>query len=49
VSTPRVIRGFALAGALAAKNRVPPSNGTLPTHTPLFIVVLIGTVVTARD
>ena len=25
---------------------VPVSSGTLPTHTPLFVVVLIGTVIT---
>ena len=37
---------LALAGALAAAKHVPPSGGTLPTHTPLFIVVLIGTVIT---
>lgn len=37
---------LALAGALAAARHVPPSAGTLPTHTPLFVVVLIGTVVT---
>ena len=37
---------LALAGALAAAKRVPPSGGTLPTHTPLFVVVLIGTVIT---
>ncbi|MFO1317515.1 MAG: potassium-transporting ATPase subunit KdpA [Burkholderiales bacterium] len=37
---------LALAGALAAAKHVPPSAGTLPTHTPLFVVVLIGTVVT---
>ena len=35
---------LALAGALAAAKHVPPSGGTLPTHTPLFVVVLIGTV-----
>ncbi|MEP7062063.1 MAG: potassium-transporting ATPase subunit KdpA [Betaproteobacteria bacterium] len=35
---------LALAGSLAAKQQVAPSNGTLPTHTPLFVVVLIGTV-----
>ncbi len=28
------------------RRRVPPSAGTLPTHTPLFVVVLIGTVIT---
>jgi potassium-transporting ATPase potassium-binding subunit len=35
---------LALAGSLAAKKTVPVSNGTLPTHTPLFVVILIGTV-----
>ncbi|MGA9851811.1 MAG: potassium-transporting ATPase subunit KdpA [Gammaproteobacteria bacterium] len=35
---------LAIAGALAAKKRVPAGLGTLPTHTPLFIVLLIGTV-----
>ncbi len=37
---------LALAGAFAAAKRVPPSAGTLPTHTPLFVFVLIGTVIT---
>jgi len=37
---------LAIAGALAAAKHVPPGNGTLPTHTPLFVVVLIGTVIT---
>ena len=37
---------LALAGALAAAKSVPPSSGTLPTHTPLFVFVLIGTVIT---
>ena len=37
---------LALAGALAAAKRVPASSGTLPTHTVLFVVVLIGTVIT---
>ena len=37
---------LALAGALAAAKRVPASSGTLPTHTLLFITVLIGTVIT---
>ena len=37
---------LALAGAFAAAKRVPPSAGTLPTHTPLFVVVLISTVIT---
>ena len=35
---------LAIAGSLAAKKSVPPSSGTLPTHTPLFVALLIGTV-----
>jgi len=35
---------LAIAGSLAAKKRVPVGLGTLPTHTPLFIGLLIGTV-----
>jgi len=35
---------LAIAGSLAAKKTVPPSSGTLPTHTPLFVSLLIGTV-----
>jgi K+-transporting ATPase ATPase A chain len=31
---------LAMAGSLAAKRHVPPSAGTLPTHTPLFITLL---------
>ena len=34
-----------LAGGLAAKKRITPSAGTMPTHGPLFVVLLIGTVV----
>jgi len=36
---------LALAGSLARKKLVPAGPGTLPTHTPLFVVLLIGTVV----
>jgi K+-transporting ATPase ATPase A chain len=35
---------LALAGSLARKKTVPQSSGTLPTHTLLFVVFLIGTV-----
>ncbi len=35
---------LAIAGSLAAKKQVPAGLGTLPTHTPLFIGFLIGTV-----
>jgi len=36
---------LAIAGALAAKKIVPAGPGTLPTHTPLFVMLLIGTVI----
>jgi len=36
---------LAIAGALVAKKKVPASLGTLPTHTPLFVAMLVGTVV----
>jgi K+-transporting ATPase ATPase A chain len=36
---------LALAGALAAKKLVPAGAGTLPTHTPLFVALLVGTIV----
>jgi K+-transporting ATPase ATPase A chain len=36
---------LALASSLARKNLVPAGPGTLPTHTPLFVVLLIGVVV----
>ncbi len=35
---------LAIAGSLAAKKRTPPGPGTLPTHGPLFIVVLVAIV-----
>ncbi|HJT20321.1 MAG TPA: potassium-transporting ATPase subunit KdpA [Nitrospira sp.] len=36
---------LALAGALARKKTVPAGPGTLATHTPLFVVLLIGVVI----
>jgi len=36
---------LAIAGSLARKRIVPASAGTLPTHTPLFVVLLIGVVI----
>lgn len=36
---------LAVAGSLAQKKQVPTSAGTLPTHTPLFIMVLISVIV----
>ena len=35
---------LAIAGSLAAKKYVPSGAGTLPTHTPLFVVTLISVV-----
>jgi K+-transporting ATPase ATPase A chain len=42
---PLAIGMLAIAGSLAAKKHVPPSAGTLPTHTPLFVVLLAVTVI----
>jgi K+-transporting ATPase ATPase A chain len=35
---------LAIAGSLAAKKKVPAGPGTLPTHTPLFVFLLISVV-----
>jgi len=35
---------LAIAGSFAKKKIVPAGPGTLPTHTPLFVVLLVGTV-----
>ena len=35
---------LAIAGSLAGKKRLQVTSGTLPTHGPLFVVLLIGTV-----
>lgn len=39
-----IVPVLAMAGSLAAKKRLAPGEGTLPTHGPLFVVLLIGTV-----
>jgi K+-transporting ATPase ATPase A chain len=39
-----VVPVMAIAGALAAKKKVPVSAGTFPTHGPLFIGLLIGVI-----
>ena len=39
-----IVPVLAIAGSLAAKKRIPVGAGTLPTHGPLFITLLIGTV-----
>ncbi|MGA2450995.1 MAG: potassium-transporting ATPase subunit KdpA [Polyangiaceae bacterium] len=36
---------LALAGSLVKKKLVPASAGTLPTHTPLFVAMLVGVVI----
>jgi K+-transporting ATPase ATPase A chain len=40
-----IVPVLAIAGSLAGKKKVPPSAGTLPTHTPLFIGWLIGVII----
>jgi K+-transporting ATPase ATPase A chain len=35
---------LAAAGSLAAKKKVPSTSGTFPTHGPLFVGLLVGTV-----
>jgi K+-transporting ATPase ATPase A chain len=42
---PLAIGMLAIAGSVAAKKHVPASAGTLPTHTPLFVVLLASTVI----
>lgn len=39
-----IVPVLAIAGSLAAKNKVPVSPGTLPTHTPLFVAMLVGSI-----
>ncbi len=39
-----IVPVLAIAGALAAKKRLPVTAGTMPTHGPLFVMLLIGTV-----
>lgn len=38
------VPALALAGSLARKKKVPSSAGTLPTHTPLFILWLLSVI-----
>jgi K+-transporting ATPase ATPase A chain len=40
-----IVATLAIGGSLAAKKRIPVSEGTMPTHGPLFITLLIGTIV----
>jgi K+-transporting ATPase ATPase A chain len=40
-----IVPVLAVAGSLARKKGTPPGAGTLPTHTPLFVGLLVGTVI----
>ena len=40
-----IVPVLAVAGSLARKKLVPPSVGTLPTHTPLFVTMLVMVIV----
>jgi potassium-transporting ATPase potassium-binding subunit len=40
-----ILAVLAIAGSLAAKERIPAGAGTFPTHTPLFVGLLVGVVV----
>ncbi|HJV25663.1 MAG TPA: potassium-transporting ATPase subunit KdpA, partial [Aromatoleum sp.] len=39
-----IVPVLAMAGSLAAKKRIAATDGTLPTHGPLFVLMLIGMV-----
>jgi potassium-transporting ATPase potassium-binding subunit len=39
-----IVAVLAVAGSLAAKKRIPPGEGTMPTHGATFVILLIGTV-----
>ncbi|MDI1475742.1 potassium-transporting ATPase subunit KdpA [Polyangium sp. y55x31] len=39
-----IVPVLAIAASLARKKSVPASAGTLPTHTPLFVLLLVGTI-----
>ena len=39
-----IVPVLAIGGSLASKKRLPVTAGTLPTHGPLFVVLLIGSV-----
>jgi K+-transporting ATPase ATPase A chain len=40
-----IVAVLAIAGSLAAKKRLEVTAGTMPTHGPLFIALLVGTVI----
>lgn len=40
-----IVPVLAIAGSLASKKRIAVTDGTMPTHGPLFVMLLIGTVI----
>jgi K+-transporting ATPase ATPase A chain len=40
-----IIPVLAIAGSLAPKRVMPATTGTFPTHTPLFVGLVIGVVI----
>jgi len=40
-----IVPVLAVAGSLASKQRLTANSGTMPTHGPMFIMLLIGVVV----
>jgi K+-transporting ATPase ATPase A chain len=40
-----MLPALAVAGSLAGKKKVPATSGTLPSHSPLFVGLVVGTVV----
>jgi K+-transporting ATPase ATPase A chain len=40
-----IVPVLAIAGSLAAKKRIAVTAGTMPTHGPLFVILLAGTVI----
>jgi K+-transporting ATPase ATPase A chain len=39
-----IVPVMAMAGSFAAKKRIPAGPGTMPTHGPLFVAILVGSV-----
>jgi K+-transporting ATPase ATPase A chain len=39
-----IVPVLVIAGSLAGKRHIPAGPGTLPTHTPLFVAMLVGTI-----
>ena len=39
-----IVAVLGIAGSLAAKKRVPVTEGTMPTHGPLFVALLVGSI-----